>query len=94
MQDSFALTIKNKNSGNDIATFQPVRSFNYIVFSSPELKSGSKYYVYTGGSSTGTVTSGLYNGGIYTPGTLYTNFTVSGIVTSIGSSSSGPGGKP
>lgn len=81
-------------SGNDIVTFQSVRSFNYIVFSSPDLKIGSKYYVYTGGSSTGTVTNGLYSGGIYTPGTLYTSFTVSGILTSIGSSSSNPGGRP
>jgi hypothetical protein len=82
-------------SGNEIVTFQPSRTYNYIVFSSPNLKNGSKYYVYTGGSHSGTLSNGLYSGGTYTAGTAYTNFTISSIVTSIGTSSGGtPGGRP
>ena len=84
-------------SGNEIVTFQPARSYNYIVFSSPNLKNGSKYYIYTGGSHSGTLSHGLYTGGTYTPGTAYANFTISGMVTSVGSSSGGgfnPGGRP
>jgi len=79
-------------SGNDLVTFKPVHSYYSIVFSAPSLQNGSMYYIYTGGSSTGTEINGLYSGGKYTPGTQYTNFTVSSMVTSLGSS--GPGGPP
>jgi len=83
------------DGGNDIVTFKPLRSCYSIVFSSPDLQKGSTYYIYTGGSSTGTETNGLYKGGAYTPGTLYTSFTVSSILTSIGTASGGgPGGGP
>jgi hypothetical protein len=75
--------------GNDILTFKPVRSYYSMVFSSPLLKSGSTYYIYTGGSSTGTLQNGLYTGGSYTGGSLYGNFTVSGSVTSLGSATGG-----
>jgi len=54
------------------------------------------YIVYTGGSSIGAVTGGLYSGGTYTPGAQIISFTVSSIVTTIGSSRGGfldsPGG--
>lgn len=81
-------------SGNDLLTFKPVRSYYSIVYSSSALKSGSTCDVYTGGSSTGTETDGLYVGGTYSGGTKYTSFTVSGIVTSIGTGGGGgPGGR-
>jgi hypothetical protein len=83
-------------SGIEIVTFKPLRSTYYIVFSSPDLKKGSTYYIYKGGTYSGgtTVAEGYYEGGSYSGGTQYTNFTISSIVTSIGSSSSnGPGGK-
>jgi hypothetical protein len=70
-------------AGNDLATFKPVRSCYYIVFSSPNLKNGSTYYIFTGGSSTGTNTNGLFTGGTYTGGTQKKSFTVSGKVTSV-----------
>ena len=81
--------------GNDIATFKPARSYSSMIVSSPALKSGSTYKIYIGGTDTGTESRGLYTGGTYTAGALYQSFTVSGAVTSIGSSSSGgPGGRP
>lgn len=80
--------------GNDLVTFKPANGYSSMVFSSPQLKSGSTYNIYTGGSSTGTLKNGLYQGGTYTPGTLYTSFTISSMVTSIGSSSSGGGSGP
>ncbi|MDP4172902.1 MAG: carbohydrate-binding domain-containing protein [Bacteroidota bacterium] len=70
-------------SGNDVITFQPVRNFYYIVFSSPVLKSGAAYYIYTGGTSTGTNSNGLYTGGTYSGGTQRKSFTISGKVTSV-----------
>jgi len=44
---------------------------------------GSTYDVYYGGLSTGTVYDGLYEDGTYTPGTKYTSFTISSIVTNV-----------
>jgi hypothetical protein len=79
--------------GEEILTFVLTKAYQSVVLCSPELKNGSTYIVYSGGSSTGTVTDGLYSGGIYTSGTQITSFTISSIVTSIGSSSGGfPGG--
>ncbi len=70
-------------SGNDIVTFKPVRNAYYIVFSSPNLKSGATYSIYVGGTTTGTEFHGLYTGGSYSGGTLKKTFTVSGKVTSV-----------
>jgi len=56
------------SSGADIVTFAPANQYQAITFSSPDLDSGT-YYVYTGGSSTGTATDGLYDGGTYSGGT-------------------------
>ncbi len=70
-------------SGNEIVTFKPVRSIYYVVFSSPDLKNGSTYSVYTGGTSTGTSFGGLYTGGTYSGGTQKKSFTVSSKTTTI-----------
>jgi hypothetical protein len=70
-------------SGQTVFTFRPTKTFQSIVFTSPTLTTGS-YNLYLGGSSTGTVAHGLYEGGTYTPGTKYTSFNISSIVTTIG----------
>jgi hypothetical protein len=70
-------------SGETVFTFRPTKTFQSIVFSSPQLAPGS-YNLYLGGNSTGTPMHGLYEGGTYTPGTKYTSFTISRIVTTIG----------
>jgi hypothetical protein len=77
---------------NDILTFTPVRNYQSKILSYSNLNLGKTYTIYTGGSSTGSVTDGLYSGGEYSGGTVYESFTVSGIVTTSGASSSGPGG--
>jgi hypothetical protein len=81
------------SDGNDILTFAPLRSYQSIILSSPKFIKGNTYTIFTGGSSTGTVTDGLYVGGIYSGGTSYQSFTISSIITTIGSSSGG-GGRP
>jgi hypothetical protein len=79
--------------GEGVLTFAPTKAYQSIVLSSPELKNGSTYLVYIGGSSTGAVTDGLYSGGTYTSGTQATSFTISGVVTTVGSPGGGfPGG--
>jgi trimeric autotransporter adhesin len=70
-------------SGNSLVTFKPIRSAYYFIFSSPDLKSGSTYNIYTGGTSTGTYSNGLYTGGTYSGGSLKKSFSVSGKVTSV-----------
>lgn len=77
--------IENKD-GEDILTFIPTKTYQSVVLCSPALKNGSTYIVYSGGSSTGKVTDGLYSGGTYTAGTQNTSFTISSMVTTIGSS--------
>ena len=71
------------NSGEEILSFAPEKSYQSIVYSSPLLQSGSTYDVYLGGSTTGTDKDGLFTDGTYTPGSKYSGFTISGIVTSI-----------
>lgn len=71
------------SGGDQIFSFEPVKKYQSIVFSSSILTKGMTYDVYTGGSSTGTANDGLYTSGTYSPGTKYTSFTISGIVTGI-----------
>jgi len=71
------------SDGNKIITFQPVRSFYYIVVSSPAIKSGFSYSVYTGGTTTGTNANGIYTDGVYSGGSLRKTFTISGKVTGV-----------
>jgi hypothetical protein len=78
--------------GEDILTFVPTKAYQSIVLSSPKLNNGSTYVVYSGGSSTGTVTDGLYSGGTYTAGTQVASFTISSMVTGGGGGRGGGGG--
>jgi hypothetical protein len=88
------------SDGQDILTFVPTREYQSVVLSSPELENGATYAVYSGGSSSGTVTDGLYSGGTYSAGTEVASFTVSSVVTSAGLARQGfrgggrPGGGP
>jgi hypothetical protein len=84
-QSANTLVRIESSSGEDIVTFAPAKTYQSFVFSSPVLKKGETYTVYSGGSSTGTAVDGMYTGGIYSGGTKYTDFTVSSIVTTIGS---------
>jgi hypothetical protein len=80
-------------SGGDVLTFAPSKSWQSVVFSSPELESGESYLVHTGGASTGAVVDGLYTGGAYSGGTQVGDFVISSAVTTVGSAAGGrPGG--
>jgi hypothetical protein len=80
------------SEGNDILTFAPLHAYQSVVLSASSLTKGETYTIYTGGSSTGTLDNGLYTGGTYTAGTNYASFTISSIVTTVGTISSGGGG--
>jgi hypothetical protein len=78
--------------GKNILTFLPTKSYQSIVLSSSALENGETYASYFGGTTTGTATDGLYSGNNYSPGTEVEVFTISSIITRIGSSGDMPGG--
>ena len=79
-------------SGNELITFAPSKNVQSVLISSPNIKTGTTYKVYTGGESTGTSDNGLYSGGSYSGGTEGDSFTVSSSVTNVGQSAGGMGG--
>lgn len=90
-QSAGTLVHLEDDAGNDLLTFAPAKDYRALAFSSPDLGTGT-HRLYVGGSATGTVEDGLYEDAVYTPGTLEEEFTISGIATSVGESSSFPGG--
>ena len=76
-------------SGEEILSLVPTKAYQSVVLSSPELENGETYVVYAGGSSSGTVSDGLYFGGSYSGGTQVASFTISGTVTGSGSQMGG-----
>lgn len=63
------LVITDKDD-NYLLAYTPVNDYSILEFSSPNLKDGETYYLYSGGNLTGTVTNG-----IYTEVSSYTNGT-------------------
>jgi len=72
------------DKGQDILTFKPEKNYQSVLISSPQLVKGSTYNVYYGGSSTGMAKDGIYSGGTYTQGTKFDSFTISSVVTYVG----------
>jgi hypothetical protein len=81
--------------GESLLTFAPTKVYQSVVFSSPELQNGATYLLFSGGSSTGTPTDGLYSGGTYTGGKQEASLTLTSIVTGAreGGFPGGPGGR-
>ena len=77
------------SSGKDLLTITPTRDYQSVAFSSPDLVSTESFTIYLGGSVSGTAQAGLYEGGSYTPGTQYEQFTVTDVVTMIGTTGRG-----
>jgi hypothetical protein len=81
IQAAGTLVSLQDNNGKSIATFAPAREYQTIIISSPEIKKGGSYTLYSGGSSTGKAADGLYTDGKYSNGTKVVNFTISNSVT-------------
>lgn len=69
------------SEGNTIATFAPAKDYQSLYISSPDFAKDSSYTLYTGGSSTGTETNGLFTNGEYSGGTKVIDFTISDVMT-------------
>lgn len=79
--------------GNDLLTFAPSKTYSSVIFSSPDIRSGMEYTVYSGGAySNGNESDGLMAGGTYTGGTSYGSVTVSEIVSYVGTIGGNMGG--
>ncbi|MFV0605444.1 MAG: carbohydrate-binding domain-containing protein [Niabella sp.] len=76
------------SDGAEALTFLVPKSTSTMLFTSPKLKSGTQYVIYTGGSvANGTSFNGLYTSGTYTKGTKSsTSFTTSTMFTMVGGS--------
>lgn len=73
------------NEGAEVLTLQLPKTFTTLLFSSPKLKMGQSYRVYSGGSIDASTTfNGLYTSGTYTVGTQSGSFTASTMVTNAG----------
>ncbi|MGD9899480.1 MAG: carbohydrate-binding domain-containing protein [Calditrichaceae bacterium] len=80
-KDAGTLIHMESQSGEEILTFSPAKSYQSVVFSSSKLVKGTSYNVYTGGSCTGTSTDGLYKDGTYAGGSLYKSLIISDTIT-------------
>lgn len=69
------------DTGKSIVTYSPEKEYQSVVISSPELKEGISYTLYSGGKSTGKETDGLYIDGEYQKGTKVINYTISSTIT-------------
>ncbi len=85
-QSAGTLVYITDSKGSVMAAMSPEKSFSCIVFSSPELKDGETYTVYTGGTASGEDTHGYYTNASITGGTQYTAFTASDTVSYVNES--------
>lgn len=66
------------SSGTALLSIQPPKSYSYVLYSSPEITSGSSYTLYTGGS----VSGGLINSDSEAYDYRYTGYSTSGATSS------------
>ncbi|MBQ8811676.1 MAG: carbohydrate-binding domain-containing protein [Bacteroidales bacterium] len=83
--------------GNPVLKYELPRTMNgmSLFFSSPGIKTGETYTVYSGGSLSGNTVNwnGWFEDGTYTAGTELGTFTSNSLTTTVGQSN-GPGGGP
>ena len=59
-QQGNAPLVITDSDGNYVLAYTPVNQFSILEFSSPDLKDGETYSLYSGGTLTGTVVNGIY----------------------------------
>ncbi|BBB47980.1 carbohydrate-binding domain-containing protein [Pelolinea submarina] len=79
-------------AGESILTFAPSKQYQSVLFSSADIQNGATYTLTSGGSASGTAQDGLYENGTVSGAGQVTSFTISSIVTSLGTASNMMGG--
>lgn len=74
--------IENAN-GNNVITFKALKNMYYILLASSEIKTGSDYNLFIGGTSTGKNINGLYSDGVYSGGNKVASFQIKERVTKV-----------
>ena len=82
-QEANTLIRVESESGEDVITFKPTKTYSSVVICTPNIKSDEAYKVYVGGSCSGEEKDGLYSGGTYTKGTEIGSCTVSDVINNI-----------
>lgn len=78
------LILRVQDGDSDVLTFEIPRVYQKMVFSSPNLLSGTTYTIYKGGTmEEGEEFHGLYTGSTYSGGTETRTFTISSCVTNV-----------
>jgi len=85
------ISIMNQ-SGESILTFAPSKEYQSVLFSSADIQNGATYTLTSGGSASGTAQDGLYENATVSGADPVTSFTISNIVTSLGTASNMMGG--
>ena len=80
-QQAGTLVYVSDSKGNILAAIAPEKTFSCVILSSPDLKEGETYTVFTGGTASGDSTHGYYSKATVTGGTQFTTFTASDTVT-------------
>lgn len=85
------------SDGNVLISFTPAKSWNALNFSTPDMKTGETYFIYSGGTLTDSdeLCSGCFTGGKISGGTELASFTQSETAYSsngMGGMHGGPGG--
>ena len=89
MQAAITLVHVEAEDGSGVLTFAPAKQYQSVLLCSPDLQEGTTYTVYLGGSSSGSVTDGLYTGGAYGGGVESTSLALSGMITTSGAAGRG-----
>ena len=71
-------------SGEEIFSFEAIKDYQSILFSSPDILEGETYSLYTGGSASGDMKDGLYSRGDYESGDQVDSFMITDVITTAG----------
>lgn len=82
-QEANTLVNVKSESGEEIVTFAPSKSYQSVVICSPNIKSNEKYSVSVGGTSTGKQVDGLYSDGKYSGGTNLGDIEITSVINNI-----------
>ncbi len=86
-------TLAIKDSfGKVLCVFKTTKQFSHLVFSSPDMKTGETYELWTGGSGSGECINGLYTNDSYEGGTKLASISQTATVTGGGGGGMMPGG--